>query len=100
MLLMACILLVTIDAVVSSQVTRQQQYALIKGKRITGHVIINSEISSPFECGALCLKQSCKAYNIMTTAEGISCQIIGNELQQDPTDNPQTDNPQTDCYCK
>ena len=74
---------------------RQQHYTLIKGKRMSGQVIDTSTINTAFECGAMCLKKACKAYNIVTMADNTLCEIIGDQMQQNATDNPQADS-----YCE
>ena len=88
-------MLLVVVHIADAQHVRKQQYTLIKGKRLEGNITYSSKINSGFECGALCLKQTCKAYNIISTDEASLCEIIGNEVKQNVTDNPQTD-----CYCK
>ena len=94
LLVVACIFLVIIHAV-APQAGRGQHYTQIKGKQMSGEVIYFSKVNVPLECGAACLQMSCDTYNIITTAEGILCQVIGDHLQQDLIHNPEAD-----CYCK
>ena len=92
--LLPCILLFFLHHAVSEN-TRDKHYTISEGKRMTGQVIDTIATDSPIECGVLCLKEACKAYNIITTDEDTSCEIIGDELQTSLTDDAQTD-----CYCK
>ena len=89
------ILLVNFDLVLSEN-TRKGKYTEYKGEKMIGQVMNTSKIHSPFECGRLCLQNSCKGFNVINRTEedsSILCEIIGDEQQINMEDDPQTD-----CY--
>ena len=90
------LLMIILQEADSSQYVRNQQYTQIEGKQMSGEVIYSGKVNVSLECGAACLQLSCDTYNIITRADNdIFCEIIGNQTQQDVTDNPLAD-----YYCK
>ena len=58
---------------------KTQIYKQNADKQITGTALVSSKVDVSLQCAIICLANSCKAYNVITSDNNLFCDAFGDE---------------------
>ena len=66
---------------------KAQMYIQREGKQMTGEAMETSKVDAASQCSMVCLANSCKAYNVITSDNNLLCEVFPEEKESALTDN-------------